>query len=216
MAEPPRLRQARHTVRTSWSDHGSWPGKTRLARRAEGCELVRHLEPLGGEAEERGRAAARAARGAPLADPLQDAAPEQHTLQVRRRDVVAQRRDIDLAQLGDRERLGASAKPTLVYESFARRRACAAVTSSRSSRFAGAAPAESRSSSAWRIPRYAVASEPFRRIRVSSCSTWARASTSTARASASSSDSPAFLVTVLTNASIPPGRARRTTAIRSW
>ena len=50
--------------------------------------------------------AAGPAGGAPLADPLQDAAAKEHALEVRGRDVVAQRGDVDLAELRDRECVG--------------------------------------------------------------------------------------------------------------
>ena len=73
-------------------------------RRAERRELVRHLEPLRREAEERRRPAAGTARRAQPLDPLEHPASNEHALQVRRRHVVPERRDVDLAQLRDRER----------------------------------------------------------------------------------------------------------------
>src|SRR5207245_3074635 len=38
-----------------------------------------------------------------LARRLEDAAPQEHALQVRRRDLVAERRGVEVAELGDRE-----------------------------------------------------------------------------------------------------------------
>src|SRR5436190_10546886 len=66
-------------------------------------ELVRDLEALRAEPVERGRPAARAARLSPLARRREHAPAEEHALEVRRRDVVPERGDVDLAQLRQRE-----------------------------------------------------------------------------------------------------------------
>ena len=75
-------------------------------RRSERGELVGHLEPLRREAEERRRAAAGTARRPHALDTLEHAPADEHALQVRRRHVVPERSDVDLAQLRDRERRG--------------------------------------------------------------------------------------------------------------
>src|SRR5437764_14629200 len=72
-------------------------------RRPERRELVRHLEPLRREAEERRGAPARPAGRADALNALELATAHEHALQVRRRDVVAERRDVDQAQLRHRE-----------------------------------------------------------------------------------------------------------------
>src|SRR5918996_5546404 len=80
------------------------PCGSALARRAQDCELVRDLEVVGREAEDGGRASPGAARRAGLPRWLEQPAADEHTLEVGRRDVVAERRTVDLAELGDRER----------------------------------------------------------------------------------------------------------------
>src|SRR5439155_17498115 len=74
-------------------------------RRPQHGELVGDLERARLEAEEGGRPAAGGARRAVLAGVGQDAPAEQHALQIRRRDLVAQRRHVPLPPLRDRERL---------------------------------------------------------------------------------------------------------------
>src|SRR5688500_19830784 len=69
----------------------------------EGGERVRDLEPPRAEAVDLGGPAAGASGPAPFARRLEDVAPEQHSLQVRGRDVVAQRGGVDVAQLRERE-----------------------------------------------------------------------------------------------------------------
>jgi hypothetical protein len=65
--------------------------------------LVRDLERRGREAEERRRSAAGAARRTHALDALEHAAADEHPLQVRRRDVVAECGHVYLAQLRDSE-----------------------------------------------------------------------------------------------------------------
>src|SRR5438093_5520497 len=76
-----------------------------LPGRAQDGELVGDLEAPAAEPEERRRTAAGAARRAPLAGRLEQAAPQQHPLEVRRRDLVPERGRVELPKLGDRERL---------------------------------------------------------------------------------------------------------------
>src|SRR2546422_3892949 len=66
-------------------------------------ELVRDLDAPRAEAEERGWAAASRAGWAPRARSLDHAAPQQDAVQVRRRDVVPQRRGVEVPELRDRE-----------------------------------------------------------------------------------------------------------------
>src|SRR5204863_1735584 len=66
-------------------------------------ELVRDLEPRRAEAKDRCRPAAPAAGAAALAGRLDDSAPEQHALEVGRRDIVAERGRIEITELRDRE-----------------------------------------------------------------------------------------------------------------
>ena len=73
-------------------------------RRAENGERVGDLEAGAREAVDGGRAAARPAGRARLAGRLQQAAPEQHALEVRGRYIVAERGAVEAPQLRDRER----------------------------------------------------------------------------------------------------------------
>src|SRR5262249_24462641 len=73
------------------------------ARRPEHGELVRPLQAAAAEAELGCRAPPGGAGWAPPARRLELAAAKQHALQVRRRDRVAERGDVDRPQLGDRE-----------------------------------------------------------------------------------------------------------------
>src|SRR5439155_6914730 len=75
-------------------------------RRTQDGELVGDLERARLEAEKGGRASARGAWRAVPAGVGEDAAAEQHALEVRGRDLVSERRDVEVAQLGDGERLG--------------------------------------------------------------------------------------------------------------
>ena len=75
------------------------------ARGAEDREGVGDLQLPRAEAEERSRTAARRAGGAPAAGGLEHVPPQEDALQVRRRDVVAERGGVDLAELRDREGL---------------------------------------------------------------------------------------------------------------
>ena len=79
-------------------------------RRAQHGELVGDLEPARPEAERLAPAGRPRAGLAALAGRLERAAPEQHALEVRRRDVVAERGRVEVAQLGDRERARARAR----------------------------------------------------------------------------------------------------------
>src|SRR5437868_10654181 len=72
-------------------------------RRLEHRELVGNLELAGAEAVERRGAAARAARLSPAAGRLQEAAANEDALEVRRRDLVAERGGVDVAELRERE-----------------------------------------------------------------------------------------------------------------
>ena len=84
-------------------------------------ERVGDLELARAEAVDR-RGPAAAPPGCAARPSARAAAAEQDALEVRRRHGVAERRGVDVAQLARRERCGASAKPTFVYESFARSR----------------------------------------------------------------------------------------------
>ena len=85
------------------------------AAAAQRGERIGDLEPARAEAVERRGAAAGAAGIAPPARRLEHVPSQEHPLQVRRRDLVAERRDVEIAQLGDRERPAARAR---------RRRSC--------------------------------------------------------------------------------------------
>ena len=76
---------------------------SRSAPRPERRERVGDLERPVAEPEDLGRAAAGAAGRAPLARRVDHAAALEHPAQVRRRDLVAECGDVDLAQLGERE-----------------------------------------------------------------------------------------------------------------
>src|SRR5262249_46945411 len=74
-----------------------------LGRRgAQDRELVCDLQLPRAEAHDRRRAAAASARGTPLTRGLDHPAAQQHALQVRRRDVVAERRSVEVPELRDR------------------------------------------------------------------------------------------------------------------
>ena len=107
--------------------------KRDLARRPERGELVRHFEVLRGEAEQRRRTSSGSARCASAVDALERTPAQQHALKIRRRHVVAERRDVHLRSSEIVNTSGARAKPRFVYESLARSLACAAATNSRSS-----------------------------------------------------------------------------------
>ena len=155
-------------------------------------------------------------------DAFEHAAAEQHTLQVRRRDVVSERRDVHLAQLRDRERRRCEREADvrvgeLRPQARLRGRDDRGVVARRAAA-AGSLRATSppRSPSERTSPRYAVASVPSARTRVSSCSRCARAPVSTARARAVSSDSPRASAAdgsapPSSSTSSRPSRARRTT-----
>ena len=68
-------------------------------------ELVGHVQLLGREAEEGRRPAAGAARLPSLARCLEQPAPDEHTLEIRGRHVVAQCGRVEVAQLAERERV---------------------------------------------------------------------------------------------------------------
>src|SRR5205814_5851968 len=73
--------------------------------RTEGGDLIGELEARGREAEGRGRPAAESSGRAAALDALEHAPPHQHALKVGGGNVVAQGRDVDLAQLRDGERV---------------------------------------------------------------------------------------------------------------
>ena len=81
------------------------------------------------EAVDLGRTPARAARLAPRAGRLEHVAAQEHALQVRRRDVVAERGGVEVAQLGERER-----RPARARSRRSCRRACRAGARARRAR----------------------------------------------------------------------------------
>ena len=103
-----------HALRCTETAGPPSPESGIVTGRTERCEGIRDLELTYAEPVYLGRPAAGASRLAPRARRLEHVAPQQHALQVRRRDVVAEGGGIEVAQLGERERGGASAKPTLV------------------------------------------------------------------------------------------------------
>ena len=103
---PPRGRRGRAAAaRRALSLRPGWP---------EHRERVRHGELARREAVEGGRAPALGSGRAALAGGLEQPTALEHPAQVGRVDRVAERGRVDRAQLGDRERSGASAKPMLV------------------------------------------------------------------------------------------------------
>ena len=82
---------------------GAWKLVERIKRRSRGGRSTANWSVIssvrGAEAEERRRAAARRARLAAAARRHEQVAAQQHALQVRRRDVVAERRAVEVAQL---------------------------------------------------------------------------------------------------------------------
>src|SRR5581483_7870957 len=83
---------------------GAWSGPQR-------GELVRDLQLPPPEAVEGGGAAARRAGLAACAGRLEHPPAEEHALEVRRRDLVAERRAVEVAELRDRERRGCEREP---------------------------------------------------------------------------------------------------------
>src|SRR5262245_42359011 len=79
-------------------------GRDASASRPERGERVGDREPRVAEAVDLGRAPAGAARGTPVAGRLDHRAPLEDALEVRRRHLVPERRGVDLAELGERER----------------------------------------------------------------------------------------------------------------
>src|SRR5439155_17459310 len=99
------------TDSTSWESVQVHAGelrdrKPRRSRRAQHGELIRDLELWRPEAEERARPAAGGTGRTLPAGGLEHLTTQEHTLEVRRGDVVPESRRVEISQLGDGELVG--------------------------------------------------------------------------------------------------------------